>query len=499
MLAECIVVAKSTPMRRLLPLLLIPVLALVPAACHQQPRGEIKAIVIGGDPKLRDPALGPLSLQDEVLLQNVAQGLVRFDASGNIVPGLAERWNVSDDGLSYIFRIASAQWPDGRKINAQQIAKLLKRQLAAHSRNQLKDSLGAVEDVIAMTDRVIEIQLLAPRPNLLTLLAQPQFAILRDRYGTGPFKATVTGGAGGELRLTRSIIGGDDEETQHEEVLLAGEQVEGAIRDFAGAKSDLVIGGTFANLAFAQGIRLPRGMLRFDPASGLLGLVPTHTGGGIDDPDVRKLLSQALDRGNFVNALGVPGLASRATLLEPGLDEASAPVTPAWLGTSLGDRLAALRTQADRLFGKNKPTIRVALPTGPGADLLFRELVRDWSAIGLTVVRVDTPAEADFALIDEVAPSSSAAWFVRRFRCGVVPVCDSQADDLTDAARETPIPAQRYALLGQAAARIDDMQLFIPLTAPVRWSLVSSRVQGFAGNRYARHTLTDLEQQLGGD
>ena len=83
---------------------------------------------------------------------------------------------------------------------------------------------------------------------------------------------------------------------------------------------------------------------------------------------------------------------------------------------------------------------------------------------------------ADFALIDEVAPSSSAAWFVRRFRCGAVAVCDPQADQLMDAARTTPVPAQRYALLIQAAARIDDAQLFIPITAPVRWSLVSSAV-----------------------
>jgi peptide/nickel transport system substrate-binding protein len=66
-----------------------------------------------------------------------------------------------------------------------------------------------------------------------------------------------------------------------------------------------------------------------------------------------------------------------------------------------------------------------------------------------------------------------------------------------DAARQTPIPAQRYALLTQAAGRIDELQLFIPITAPIRWSLVSTRVQGFAGNRYARHTLTDLQQPPG--
>jgi len=88
---------------------------------------------------------------------------------------------------------------------------------------------------------------------------------------------------------------------------------------------------------------------------------------------------------------------------------------------------------------------------------------------------------------------------VRRFRCGVAVLCDPQIDEIMDAGRLTQVPAQRYALLAEAASRIDDAQLFIPITAPVRWSLVSGRIQGFAGNRYARHTLTDLEQQSSGN
>jgi peptide/nickel transport system substrate-binding protein len=499
MLAERVIAAKRSAMRRALTLLLISGLALVPAACGNQPQGAVKVVVIGGEPKLRDPVLGPLPPSDAVLLQNVAQGLVRFDASGNIVPGLAERWNVSDDGLSYIFRIASMKWPDGQVITAPQVARLLKRQLAARSRNPLRDSLGAVEDVVAMTDRVIEIQLIAPRPNILSLLAQPEFAILRGNSGSGPFTPIWTGGPGGEVRLTRDITSDDEEEAEHEEVLLTGTSAADAIRDFTAAKSDLVLGGTFVDLPFARRVRLPRSAFRFDPASGLFGLVPTKSGGPLDKTDVRHLLSQALDRGNFVGALGVPGLTARANLLEPGLDGVPPPVAPAWVGAPLGDRLAMLRAQADRLFGKAKPTIRIALPEGPGGDLLFQEISRDWGALGLTVERAESAAAADFSLIDEVAPSSSPAWFVRRFHCGVVAVCDTQADELMDAARQAPVPAQRYALLGQAAGRIDDERLFIPITAPVRWSLVSGRIQNFAGNRYARHTLTDLTQQPGRD
>jgi peptide/nickel transport system substrate-binding protein len=120
-------------------------------------------------------------------------------------------------------------------------------------------------------------------------------------------------------------------------------------------------------------------------------------------------------------------------------------------------------------------------------------LQRDWGQLGLIVELAPNATAADFVFIDEVAPSSSPSWFVRHFRCDRVAVCDPKADELMDGARQSPVPAQRYALLGQAATLIDGGQLFIPIAAPVRWSLVSARIQNFAGNRYARHTLTDLE------
>jgi oligopeptide transport system substrate-binding protein len=117
--------------------LLIATLALVPAACRQQNEGVISVTVIGEPPKIADPAKGSLSTSEAVLLENIGQGLVRFDANGNIVSGLAERWNVSDDGLSYIFRIAATNWPDGRKVSAEQVAKILKREIGPRTKNEL--------------------------------------------------------------------------------------------------------------------------------------------------------------------------------------------------------------------------------------------------------------------------------------------------------------------------------------------------------------------------
>ena len=485
-------------LRRAVVSALIAAAAILPVACRDQPTGELSVAVIGGEPKLRDPTTGPLNAPDAVLLANVAQGLVRFDAAGNIVSGLAERWNVSDDGLSYIFRLGSAEWPDGTKVTAQQVARILKRQLARRSKNSLKDTLGAAEDVVAMTDRVIEIRLIAPRPNLLPLLAQPEFAIIRNGYGTGPFSYSPTGIAGGELRLASEIVSSSDEVTRKEEVLLRGSNARDAIRAFAANTTHLVLGGTFADLPFAQSVKLRRNSLRFDPASGLFGLVPASRPGPFDEADVRRLLNRAIDRDAMLRTLNVPGLVARATVLEPGLDGLATPVQPAWFSVPLMDRRAGLIAEANRLFGASeKPTIRIWAPQGPGADRLIRRLAADWGVLGFGVERSATERTADLKLIDLVAPSTSAAWFLRQFRCAATPVCDEEADQLLRAAREAPVPAQRYALLAQAAGRIDDAQLFIPLAAPVRWSLVSDRIVGFAGNRYARHTLTDLEQKPG--
>ena len=174
--------------------------------CRQGEEGVVRVTVIGETPGVVDPSSGPLDSGEAVLLANVAQGLVRFDALGNIEPGLAERWNVSDDGLSYIFRLATGEWPNGRKITARDVARILRRQLARPSRNPLKDTVGAIAEVVPMTERVIEIRLVAPRPQLLQLLAQPEFALVREGEGTGPLQMEDEPLPSGALRLERDLL-----------------------------------------------------------------------------------------------------------------------------------------------------------------------------------------------------------------------------------------------------------------------------------------------------
>ncbi len=444
-------------------------------------------------PAIVDPYAGPLSAAQSVTMEAMAQGLVRFDGRGEIAPGLAERWNVSNDGLSYIFRLASGQWSNGRKIVARDVARALNRQLRRGSRNELKDTLGAIEDIVAMTDRVIEIRLKAPRPNLLQLLAQPEFGALHGGLGGGAMvRDPSVPGKGMGLTYRFQIIDAPD---LVDHALLSSASAGKAVAAYADGGSDLVLGGTVADLPVARGASLPRGSLRFDPVAGLFGLMPLRTKGPVGDTDVRRLLSQAIDRDALLAALDVPGLTPRTTILQPGLDGLSgAPVSA--VPPVTGDREATLRAAGARAFGSlDRPTVRVRLPDGPGGDLLFDRLSADWGLLGLTVERAAQGGAADFALIDKVAPTSSPAWFVRAFRCGTAPVCSEDADTLMDSARAVTVPDQRAALLVQAARLLDANNAFLPLAAPIRWSLVRSSLPGFTENKVARHPLIGLKRK----
>ena len=443
---------------------------------------------------MANASAGPLKTSDAVLLQNVAQGLVAFDSGGNIVAGLAERWNVSNDGLSYIFRIAPATWPNGRKVTAEQVASALRRQLQANSRNPVRDALGAVTEVVAMTERVLEIRLANPRPNLLALLAQPEMGIVRNGMGTGPFTLADEAPKDADRLLVRRIEDPDEGTGEKEQVMLSGRDADQAIADFKAGKADLVLGGTFADLPLARDVTKPRNALQFDPVSGLFGLAPVRRDGRFNSAEWRRLLNQAIDRDSLIAALGVPGLAPRATLLVAGLDGVAAPAQPEWSARPLGERRPGLAAEARRLLrGENEVPIKVWLPKGPGGDLVLRQLGLDWSILGLKVERAASRGSADFELIDEVAPSASPAWFARRFRCAVAPACDPEIDELLAGARAAGVPDQRYALITQAASRIDQDALFLPIAAPVRWSLVGNRIKSFSPNRFARHILTDLD------
>jgi peptide/nickel transport system substrate-binding protein len=462
-------------------------------ACKDKAEGLVAVSAIGGPPELRNPNLQPLDPPSAMLVYAVAQGLVRFDRAGQIEPALAQSWIVSNDGLRYTFRIARTNWADGRPVTAEQVVARLRATTAGASKNPLKPLLGVIENIEAMTENVLEISLKAPRPNFLQLLAQPELAIIRKEQGTGPYLAERQPGGAILLRLPRE----EGEEEPGEvggEILLRGESAALAVARFRRGMADLVSGGTIGDLAIARAASPPAAALRFDPVAGLFGLEFVRSDGPTGDPEFRQALSMAVDRAALVGALGVPGLQARETLVPAGIEELPSPTFPGWAASPLPTRRERAADAVRRAESADRP-IRVLVPSGPGYRLVFAHLRRDWRAIGITAEAVQRESQADLRFVDAVAPATLPSWYLRRFVCGASAICSPEADAALAAARVARSPAERQSLLADADRMLTDLAPFIPIAAPVRWSLVSPRLTGFQTNAFGRHFIGGLVEE----
>ena len=71
-----------------------------------------------GDPESLDPHKTS-TVTEANILRDLFTGLVAQDAKAELVPGAAESWTVSEDGLTYTFKLrAGAVWSDGSPVTA---------------------------------------------------------------------------------------------------------------------------------------------------------------------------------------------------------------------------------------------------------------------------------------------------------------------------------------------------------------------------------------------
>ena len=458
------------------------------SGCDALPKsGPIVVSAVGGPPAYPARNAAAADLPSRLLVDATAQGLVRFDASGQIEPGLAERWIVLDGGASYIFRLREAYWANGPRVTAEDVVRLLRRRLV--TANPLFPFLSAVDEIVVMTPQVIEVRLLRPRPDLLKLFAQPELGLLRavPSRGSGPLRV-VQPGASPLLRraFDPGVADPDDQRDVRgeQDVRLIGERAARAVVRFVTGGADVVSGGTFADwplLAVAPD--LPRGAARVDPAVGLFGLIVVRREGFLADPPNRAALSAAIDRDAVVGAV-MPGWEAADRLLPEVLDSAAPPQVPEWSLLTLDQRRAAARA---RVVAWAQPVrLRVALPAGAGATLLFAHLAASMAAVGVVLERGDD--EPDLVLVDRVAPYDSARWYLAT-ACAP---CGEAATAAIAAARDAPTLPFRAERIAAADAAINADAAFIPLARPLRWSLVSTRATEWRPNARAWHPLNRL-------
>jgi oligopeptide transport system substrate-binding protein len=306
-------------------------LVLLLAGCNKsESKDPITISVVGKDLGLTNPDRGPLSASAKLLNNAVAQGLVAFDAGGQIEPALAERWIVTSDGLSYIFRIREATWSDGRPVASAEVAQSLRARMSPNSRNTLRGMFSNVSAVIPMTGQVVEIRLRSPEPNFLQLLAHPEMATMRAGLGSGPYR--IHSKRDGVMRLRPDPEPGkakeetvDDVALQSTDIRIRSERTAQAAARFVAGGSKYLLGGTFADLPIANAANPSTTDFDLDSAFGLFGLLAMQSDGLVADRDVRFAMSMVIDREALVQRFGVSDWRSAVSVLPLQMDSASPP------------------------------------------------------------------------------------------------------------------------------------------------------------------------------
>ena len=96
-------------------------------------------------------------------------------------------------------------------------------------------------------------------------------------------------------------------------------------------------------------------------------------------------------------------------------------------------------------------------------------------------------------LVDRLARYTAPRWFLGQFHCGIVRgTCVEEADALVKLALGSEEGSANPVHLVEAETLLIETNTYIPLGAPVRWSLVRGGLDGFTENRWASHPLLPL-------
>ncbi len=71
----------------------------------------------GAEPQSLDPQIST-GVPSSHIQRDLFEGLVAEDKDGNVVPGIAEKWELSDDGKVYTFHLRDTTWTNGDKVTA---------------------------------------------------------------------------------------------------------------------------------------------------------------------------------------------------------------------------------------------------------------------------------------------------------------------------------------------------------------------------------------------
>ncbi|MBU1306215.1 MAG: ABC transporter substrate-binding protein, partial [Alphaproteobacteria bacterium] len=149
------------------------------------------------EPPALDPTAGAAEAIDIVVYQNIFEGLTRIDQNGAVQPGLAESWIISDDGLTYTFKLHDGvTFHDGTSFDADDVKFTFDRILSPDSVNAHKEFYTPITAITVIDPLTVSMTLDHVIGRFLFDLGRGDAVIVapesadnnaNEPIGTGPF------------------------------------------------------------------------------------------------------------------------------------------------------------------------------------------------------------------------------------------------------------------------------------------------------------------------
>jgi len=180
--------------------LVLLILAAGTAAANAQQEKKVLEFALQGNPDTLDPhkTSGTLTFQT---LKSIYDTLVEPDPSGKLVPALAEKWEISSDGLTWTFTLRKGvKFHNGDTLRSEDVKATFERMMKEETASPKVADYKAITAIEAPNDSTVVFKLSQPNSPLLATLASGWSAILpkslidaghdfaNQPVGTGPFR-----------------------------------------------------------------------------------------------------------------------------------------------------------------------------------------------------------------------------------------------------------------------------------------------------------------------
>ena len=485
------------------------------------------------DPGSLDPHKVSTSVEAHIL-DELYEGLTVYDERGQLQPGVAARWEVSADGLTYTFHLRpDALWANGAQVTADDFVYSFRRLMDPKTGAGYANILYTVRNARGVNTGGMPLEQLGIRAeNPATLVitlehpatyfldqlthftAMPVYRPSVERWGEGFARAgRMVGNGAFTLRdyvpNDRLVLVKNPRFHDAAQVSLDGEVIapiedrSAGLRRFMAGEIDSYNEVPIDQAAFIRARLGPE--FKLTPSLGTYYYAFDTRQKPFDDVRVRQALAMVIDREFLARSIWGGTALPCFSFVPPGIPGYGAPTTVAWKDESpyqREDEARALMKAAG--YGPDHPlhlTFRTNQSENNQATAVA--IADMWRVLGVTTSFIVTDANTHFAFLASNQPYDvvRSGWFADfpdaqnylflaesdNKGLNYARFDDPAYDALMRQAEVEPDAGRRVAILHQAEALLLARMPYLPLLSYEAPNLLSPRIHGWVSNILDHH------------